>query len=528
MINRFNFYFLLMAMLFVTANCNEKNTTTGDYLRVSGNTELQFDGKESQRMLKVETNLTFTAKSSDESWCTATTRPGQVFNLVINVAENGGTDERTAYVTLTAPGLEIVEVKVVQQALIPAVKIVNQNGEFHLMISGKETYLKGVNLHFPTAEQVALAAACGANAARIFCHPTDIEYTLPTIDWAVQQKMHVTPCWNFLSQNTADYTEAYKTTRKAQVKDFAERLKDIPNVFMIVVGNELDHSSGNTNTDAIYQFVNELALIVKSICPDKLVSTAICSTTNNETCNRIARCAPDLDLLCIQCYGTMMPWVDNLVKSSNWKGAYIITEWGVDGPWAPKATTSWGAKVEPTSEEKRALLVKRYENDFKTKLPRCLGSFFFLWSSHWEPTPTWFDAFVESVATVGLNRESTPIVEALQQSWSGVTPTQTAPVVTDIYIDNIKPSAAANYGRVNSGMAFTTSVDAGSKNGKTLTYKWEILKDTDKSARPGIVQTTSVNTLTTTITEKGDYRVYVYVLDGTGRVGTANAPFRVQ
>ena len=403
------------------------------------------------------------------------------------------------------------------------VKIVNRDGEFHLMIDGKETYLKGVNWYFPTVEEAALAAACGANAARISCHPTDTENALSWVDWAAQHNMHVTLCFQYLSNKADSYTEEYKATRKEQIKDFAEKVKALPNVFMIQVGNEWNHHSGNANTDEVCQFVNELALIVKSVCPGKLVSTCI-SDPNLEIYDRIARCAPDLDVVCIQCYGTMMPYHNDLIKNSNWKGAYIVSEWGVDGAWS-KAKTSWGAALEPTGEEKRIQLVDRYENDFKIKLDRCLGSIFFLWSSHWEPTPTWFDAFIERNAALGINRESTPIVEALQQSWSGVAPTQTAPKVTGIYINNTKPAANIC---VNSGATFTCKVDATDKEGNTLTYKWEILKDTGRSARPGIVQITSVNTMTATVTETGDYRLYVYVLDGTGRVGTANAPFQVK
>ena len=120
-------------------------------------------------------------------------------------------------------------------------------------------------------------------------------------------------------------------------------------------------------------------------------------------------------------------------------------------------------------------------------------------------------------------------MEALQRCWSGVEPTQTAPVVTEIYINNTKRTngSSANNIYVNSGATFTGKVDATDKEGNTMTYVWEILKE-GASTRPGIVQNTGVNTANFSVSEKGNYRLYVYVLDGTGYVGTANIPFQIQ
>ncbi|WP_262494099.1 hypothetical protein [Massilibacteroides vaginae] len=42
------------------------------------------------------------------------------------------------------------------------------------------------------------------------------------------------------------------------------------------------------------------------------------------------------------------------------------------------------------------------------------------------------------------------------------------------------------------------------------------------------MQTTNVNKLNISIDDPGEYRIYVYVLDGTGFASTANVPFQVQ
>lgn len=46
--------------------------------------------------------------------------------------------------------------------------------------------------------------------------------------------------------------------------------------------------------------------------------------------------------------------------------------------------------------------------------------------------------------------------------------------------------------------------------------------------RVGEVKVTDTNSLQLSMSEKGYYRLYVYVLDNTGFVATANVPFAVQ
>ena len=66
-----------------------------------------------------------------------------------------------------------------------------------------------------------------------------------------------------------------------------------------------------------------------------------------------------------------------MVDNSDYKGAYLVTEWGPTGWWeCPR--TEWGAPIEQTSEEKRQVYEKRYTQDIM-KSNRCLGSYCFLW-----------------------------------------------------------------------------------------------------------------------------------------------------
>ena len=144
--------------------------------------------------------------------------------------------------------------------------------------------------------------------------------------------------------------------------------------------------------------------------------------------------------------------------------------------------------------------------------------------------------FVEgNVDGLPLKGEKTPMVEAMQRVWTGKEPTQTAPVLKKFTLNGkeaiesvtVKPNATLK------GEAF--AVD---KEGGKLKYVWEVLKEATvlgfggsyepRPERVGQVALTEENNYEISIGNPGNYRLYVYVLDNTGYVATANMPFRVE
>ena len=141
--------------------------------------------------------------------------------------------------------------------------------------------------------------------------------------------------------------------------------------------------------------------------------------------------------------------------------------------------------------------------------------------------------FVENkVEGLPLNGEKTPMVEAMERVWTGTEPEQTAPVVGQLTINGI------SFGpKVKSNTGFDVEVIAADKEGDRLTYVWEVLKEATVTAtggayeprpdRVGKVRTTETGNVRISIDTPGYYRLYVYVLDHTGYVSTANIPFAV-
>lgn len=403
------------------------------------------------------------------------------------------------------------------------IEIIEKDGKFHLMIDGVDTYVKGVG----GTNRLDIAAANGANAFRTW--GGSVENAKRDHMRAKELNMYVMQGIG-LPKDSARYNdEAFKEKTRASVRTLATALKDEPNLLVWGIGNEIEH--GTANTPAAWAFVNELGLLIKSIDSRHLISTVI--SHNAEALNLIAEYAPDLDVVGINSYGSI-PQVEKMAENSKYKGAYIITEWGPTG-WWETTKTKWRAPIEQTSEEKRVVYESRY-NAYIKNSPRCLGSFVFLWGQKEERTPTWFSMFVENnVEGLPLKGEKTPMVEAMERVWTGVEPKQTAPVIHHVLINGIKPSNSIS---VIAETEFEAKVDAIDREGDKMTYVWEVLQEATVTAtggayeprpeRVGDVQTTSVNEFKMCINEQGKYRLYVYVLDGTGFVSTANAPFLVK
>ena len=324
------------------------------------------------------------------------------------------------------------------------------------------------------------------------------------------------------------YDAAFKNKMREEVRTLAETFKNDTCLLAWGIGNEIE--LGNANIGAAWSFVEELAQIIKSVDKRHLVSTVI--SYNPSALDSIAKYVPSLDYVGINVYGPMNE-VQNTFEKSDYKGPFMITEWGPTG-WWETATTEWKAPIEQTSEEKLQVYEERYTKYIQSN-PRCLGSFVFLWGQKEERTPTWFSMFVEdNVDQLPLHGEKTPMVEAMQRVWTGRELTETAPVIEGMTIND---KYAIDNVQVKAGKPFKAHVAVTDKENDRLTYVWEILKEATvlgfggsyepRPDRVGEVVTSDTDTYEVAVDMPGEYRLYVYVLDNTGFVSTVNVPFQV-
>jgi hypothetical protein len=403
------------------------------------------------------------------------------------------------------------------------VSIQQQGEEYVLLVDGAPTYIKGVG----GASRLDLAVQSGANAFRTW--GGSVKTIQSYVEQARTNKMFLMQGIDLTKDSAQYFNEAYKEKLRADVRLLAETFKDEPQILAWGIGNEIN--LGNANIGAAWSFVDELARLIKSIDSRHLVSSVI--SHHATALDSIAKYASTLDFVGINSYGGI-GGVEALLAKSTYKGAYMVTEWGPNGYWEVQLT-DWKAPLEQTSEEKRVVYEERYKKHILGSA-RCLGSFVFLWGQKEERTPTWFSLFVETAGEgLPLQGERTPMVEAMQRVWTGVEPAQTAPVLRSLTINAKQASESV---RVRSGESFQAAVSATDRENETLTYIWETLREATvlgsggsaepRPARVGAVAVSQSPTYTASVAEAGNYRLYVYVLDKTGFVATANIPFQVQ
>ncbi len=302
------------------------------------------------------------------------------------------------------------------------------------------------------------------------------------------------------------------------------KYKDHPALLAWGIGNELNLQYKNTK---VWDAVNDISKMIHELDPNHPTST-ILAGVNKDLVELIKTKTPDIDFLGINTYASLQTLVGTL-KSVDWRGPYMVTEWGPTGHWEG-LTTAWGSPIEETSSEKAMVYKMRYEYSVERDRNKCLGSYVFLWGQKQERTPTWYGLFTE-------RGEESEVMDVMQFLWTGKWPANRAPHVYSLQVNGQKsiqnvylaPGSSANVLAV-----------AGDPDNDKLSYRWELLPEPtelseggDFEARPkameGMIKGGGPGKATMQAPGKpGAYRVFVYITDGKNNVATANLPFYVR
>lgn len=408
-----------------------------------------------------------------------------------------------------------------ETAASSAVTIARHDDGYRLYRGGQPYYIKGIG----GSRRLGLAANAGANSVR--CWGSDNAGNL--LDRAREHEMTVMlGIW--LSHNPADYLDPdYKRLKTEEVQRVLNAHRQHPALLMWALGNEIN--LGGADTPAAWGFVNDLARLIKSQDPYHPVISVIAN--GRRALDNIAAHAPELDAVGINAYGALSG-VRAMIDASAYTGPYMITEWGVDGHWEVERTR-WGRPIEPTSAQKADFHLKRYERHILANRDRCIGSYVFLWGQKQERTPTWYSMFIENFPDAEFTEVACPTVDVMHFNWSGSWPTNRAPQVDAMTING---SAIADGITLAPGEPFVAGVTASDPDNDGLRYVWELMKEPDilgrggsREPRPdslGEVMKGNLPEISGLAPEQsGEYRLFVYVLDPKGHVGTANVPIQV-
>ena len=393
----------------------------------------------------------------------------------------------------------------------------DSSGNFELHRNGIPYYIKGAG----AKDHFDLLVNSGANSIRVWS--TNNKSLLDSAynhGLTVTLGLHVRP-----ERSGMDYNDEYAVKGQIEfLKNEVLKYKDHPALLVWGIGNEVDLKYSNFK---VWETIEILAKFIKEVDPNHPTMTVIAGVDPSKVFY-IKKYCPSIDILGINVYGSIEKAGINLRKF-NWNKPYIVSEWGVNGPFEAKKT-SWKAKIEPPNGLKADQRQRRYKDLIEKDKELCLGSYCFLWGQKQESTATWHGMFLS-------NGNPTEAVDVMQFCWTGQWPEYRAPSIKDISLENIgwkkdhilAPSTQATlkieFSKYNNTEviveyvlypeAFSNKI-GGDIQKSPDPLKFEILNQND-------------NELTfLTPKSKGAYRLFALVKNERGQSSVANIPFLVK
>tara|TARA_Y100000589_G_scaffold996_1_gene909 strand:- start:2071 stop:3348 length:1278 start_codon:yes stop_codon:yes gene_type:complete len=393
----------------------------------------------------------------------------------------------------------------------------NTLGNFELQRNGIPYYIKGAG----AKDHFDLLVKSGANSIRVWS--TNNKAFLDSAHHyglTVTLGLHVRP-----ERSGMDYNDEYAVKGQIEfLKNEVLKYKDHPALLVWGIGNEVDLKYSNFK---VWETIEIIAKYIKEVDPNHPTMTVIAGVDPSKAYHIKKHC-PSVDILGLNVYGSIENAGANLRKF-NWDKPYIVSEWGVNGPFEAKKT-SWKAKIEPPNGVKADQRKRRYLQLIEKDKELCLGSYCFLWGQKQESTATWHGMFLS-------NGNPTEAVDVMQYCWTGEWPKSRAPSIKNISLENIgwrkdhilEPSTAA-----------TLSIEYNIYNNKKVIVEYilfpeafsdKIGGDIQKSPDPiefEIIKKTDTELTFISPNKKGAYRLFAYVKNEIGQSSVANIPFIVQ
>ena len=295
------------------------------------------------------------------------------------------------------------------------VSINKTSNGFQLIKNNEPYYIKGAG----AKSNFKKVFESGANSIRIWSTNKS-----ELLDSAYKYDLSVClGIWVAQERNGFNYNDEYNVRSQIElIKKEILRLKDHPSILLWGIGNEVDLQYSNFK---VWETIEEIAKFIKKVDPNHPTATVIAGLDPSKVF-MIKKYCPSIDILGINVYGAIENAPLN-VRRYGWDKPYIVTEWGVNGPFEAKVN-SWGAKIEPTNGFKASQRLRRYQSIIQKDKDLCLGSYCFLWGQKQESTSTWHGMYLS-------NGHPTDAVDVMEYCWSGNWPNQRAPSIMEIKLN---------------------------------------------------------------------------------------------
>ncbi|SEO34903.1 Glycosyl hydrolases family 2, TIM barrel domain [Mucilaginibacter gossypiicola] len=399
--------------------------------------------------------------------------------------------------------------------------IQNVNGKYQLYRNGKPFFIKGAS----GSTNLKQLAEAGGNTIRVW----DTLNLGRVLDSAQANHLAVVVG---LPMPSSESLEDFYNTPKAniyadKIANIVERFKNHPALLTWCLGNELAFPN-KPKYNRFYATFNDIVDMIHEKDPNHPVTTTIMSFQKKNIVN--IRLRTKIDFISFNIFGSIQTLKEDLENFKwFWNGPFLITEWGIEGPWLAENRNAWGAYIESTSAKKAEQYLTNYKKYMPVNDPGFLGSMVFYWGQKQELTPTWFSMFDE-------NGAETEAVQVMRYIWTGKKTASSAPALKYMLLDgkgardNILFQPAIT---VNSKVYFENTDTTG------LTFKWKIFHEdwfkpngTFNEKKPKEIEKLIIrqhgSDLSFKVPDKeGPYRILVYVYNQRGVFATSNTPFYV-
>lgn len=307
-----------------------------------------------------------------------------------------------------------------------------------------------------------------------------------------------------------------------------ERYKNHPALLMWCLGNEVDFPY-RPRFRPFYKTYNRLLDMIHTRDPDHPVTTALINFSRRNIYNLRWK-VPQLDLISLNIFGELHDLRNDLEKFSwFWDGPFLVTEWGINGPWESE-TTAWGAPVENTSNKKAEQYLQRYTDDMPVNDPRFLGACVFYWGQKQEVTHTWFGLFAP-------NGEASATAQTMRYIWTGQPPAHKAPVFQYMLLEG---KGARDNILLGPNTVHSAELLLENPGNDSLRFEWELLpedwfirfRNDANPLKPPVLDSLLLSgdgarARFRTPSREGPYRIFVTVYDKYGNFASTNTPFYV-
>ena len=292
------------------------------------------------------------------------------------------------------------------------------------------------------------------------------------------------------------------------------------------IGNEMDLRYTNYK---VWETVEALAKFIHEVDPNHPTMTVIAGLDPAKA-YLISTYCPSIDILGVNAYGSIENTPSN-IKKFNWNKPYVVTEWGVNGPFEA-STTEWGAKKEPPNGLKATQRQRRYEDLITKDTTYCLGSYCFLWGQKQESTATWHGMFLN-------DGSPTEAIDVMHYCWSGSWPLSRAPSIVNIVLEGMDWTQDHRFNSANTA-TLKLELSVQSNNNDVIIANYELYPETfskkiggDVQKRPKSIPLHAIGQTDTELTfrtpeQKGAYRIFARIQNSKGQSSVANIPFLVE